>query len=136
MKFFKKIILILILLGSSLLSNGQDWVNVTPNQISNGWAEVYSNVDGYGNRTLVIYYQIFKNQIIQSDNRYSYYVYFFSGSSTNAVMLSELRFFADGIDVGGLNSIIIPLSALHVYIINSPNFNCQIGFQWKNSILY
>lgn len=107
------------------------WINITPNQISNGWSGAYSSTG-----KLIIYYQIWRSSTEISNGKYHYYIYFYSGNNDNAVALSKLSFYSDGTYVGGLENVIIPTKTLHIYSIYSSNPNSQIGFNWEKSILY
>lgn len=132
---FRKLFITLFLIISSLCLFGQkgssdEYINITPNQISNGWGAAYSN-----NGSLVLFYQILRSKFVVNQ-QYYYYIYFFSGHETNAIVLKGLKFVADGYNVGSLNSLIVPKEAINVYIIYSVNPHCQIGFTWQNSIIY
>lgn len=126
----KKLFFILIFL-ISVVGFSQQWVNVTPNQISNGWGAAYNT-----SNQLIIYYQFWRVESYSKTYSYEYHVYFYSGYTNNSVILKNVQFSTDGYNVGSLATVLVPSKALEVYIIYSNNPTATIRFTWQNSMLY
>lgn len=124
-------------------------VNITHNQVVNGWAKFKTECNG----CVSFYYQILKNTLPVKEayqnkegvyylNYYYYYFYFFSNSkyvngNSASTYLTNLSFYADGELIFKKDYILIePGKSVYGAWIKTTNPNAYISFNWENAIIY
>ena len=113
-------------------------INITQNQVVNGWAKFKTECLG----CVSFYYQIRRTAGMYSDGKYYFYIYLHSNSYSTAgfqaaTYLRNIKFYMNNNLVFNLDYVLVePGGPQHVAWLTSPDPMTLVTFTWENSIVY